>query len=141
MRGRQFIPLTAGSISVLAPKKIIGSTLSVFSGKEASLNRIILLTLDTKKLLANYDMYREIRRVKGFRHVDYRTVQRRMAALEKKGWIVQNGSKRVKPGWDSGLYEITIRSKVALKLHRKSIDEFLQTASEEQLIKLLDALE
>jgi len=77
----------------LARQKNKGTKLKIFSGREESLNRVILLILFSKKVLASYDMYKEIRGIKGFRHVDYRTVSRRMNALEEQGWLVQNGSR------------------------------------------------
>jgi DNA-binding PadR family transcriptional regulator len=124
----------------MARKKTKGTELSVFSGREESLNRVIFLILYSKKLLASYDMYKEIRGMKGFRHIDSRTVYRRMEALEKQGWIRQKGTRPARPGWDSTLYELTLRGKAALKLDGKSIDEFLRKATDEQLLKLIDAL-
>ena len=38
-------------------------------GREAKLNRVIFLILDSKNLLTSYEMHLEIRRIKGFRHV------------------------------------------------------------------------
>jgi hypothetical protein len=58
-----------------------GTPLKVFSGKEASLNRVILLILYSKKLLAKYDVYLEIRSIKGFKHKDSKTVYRRIDIL------------------------------------------------------------
>ncbi len=112
----------------------------MFSGKEATLNRIILLVLFSEKLLAKYDVFLKIKSSKGFRRMDARTVYRRMEALEEAGWIAQKGNRPAKPGWPSELYEITLRGMAALKLDKKSIEEFLQTATDEQLLKLIDAL-
>ena len=39
------------------------------------------------------------------------------------------------------LYGLNLRAKVALKFDKKGIEELLKTASEDQLLKLLDALE
>ena len=44
-----------------------GTELKVFSGREAKLNCIIFMILDSKNLLRSYDMYLEIRRIKGYR--------------------------------------------------------------------------
>jgi len=121
-------------------KKNKGTRLAVFSGREESLNRVIFLILQSKKPLASYDMYKEIKGIKGFRHVGYRTVCRRVQALENGGWIAEKGSRPAQPGWDSKLYEVTLRAVVAIRLDRRSMDEFLQTATDEQLFKLLDAL-
>jgi len=124
----------------MARKKRKGTKLSVFTGREESLNRVIFLILRSKKLLASYDMYKEIRGMKGFKHIDSRTVYRRMEELENQSWISQKGTRPAQPGWDSTLYELTLGGKAALKLDEKSIDDFLRKATDEQLQKLIDAL-
>lgn len=129
-----------GNRKTLARKKRKGTRLKVFSGREASLNRVMLLILYAKKPLASYDIYKEIRGMKGFRHTDSKTVYRRIEALEKQGWIQQKGTRPAQPGWDSTLYELTLRGKAALKLDEKSMDEFLRKATDAQLLKLIDAL-
>lgn len=73
----------------MAGKKGKGTKLKVFSGKEARLNRLILLILNSKKDLAKYDVFLEIRSIKGFKHKDSKTVYRRMEALNQEGWIAQ----------------------------------------------------
>jgi len=118
-----------------------GIRLDVLSGKKAGLNRVIFLILVcSKKLLTKYDVVLEVKRVRAFRHIDAKTVYRRMDALEKQGWIRQKGTRPTKPGWSSELYEITLGGVAALKLDKINIDEFLLSASEEQLRKLIDAL-
>lgn len=111
----------------------------MFSGKEATLNRVILLILYSDKLLAKYDVFLKIRKIKGYRRMDARTVYRRMDALEKEDWIVQNGKRPAKPGWPSELYEITLKGIAALKIDEKSIEDFLNTATDRQLLKFIGA--
>jgi len=123
----------------MARKKRKGTELSVFSGREESLNRVIFLILRSKKLLASYDVYKEIRGMKSFRHIDSRTVYRRMDELENQSWIRQKGTRPAQPGWDSALYELTLRGKAALKLDEKSIDDFLRKATDEQLLRFIDS--
>jgi len=125
----------------MARSKCKGTRLKVFSGREESLNRVIFLILYSKKLLASYDTYKTIRGIKSFRHVDSRTVYRRMEELEKQGWIEEKGTRPAQPGWPSTLYTLTLRGKAALKLDEKSIDEFLREATDEQLRKLIEALD
>jgi DNA-binding PadR family transcriptional regulator len=124
----------------LAHKEDRGTKLEVFSGKQASLNRIILHILYSKKLLAKYDVFLEIRNIKGFKHEDSKTIYRRMEALNKEGWIAQKGTRPAKVQGESILYELTLKGKAALKLDEKSIEEFLQTTTEKQLQKLIDLL-
>jgi len=80
----------------------------------------------------------EIKNIKGWRHIDFKTVYRRMDALERQGWIAQKGTRPALPGWDSTLYELTLRGEAALKLDEKEIEEFLRTATDEQLLKFID---
>jgi DNA-binding PadR family transcriptional regulator len=61
-----------------------------------------------------------------------------MEALEQQGWIAQKGTRLGKRGGDKILYELTLRGKAALRLDEKNIEEFLQTATEEQLLKFID---
>ncbi|MCW4045217.1 MAG: helix-turn-helix transcriptional regulator [Candidatus Bathyarchaeota archaeon] len=121
----------------MAGKKSKGTKLKVFSGKEARLNRLILQILETKKL-AKYDVFLEIRRIKGFKHEDSKTVYRRIDALDKEGWIAKNGARRAKVQGESILYELTPKGKAALRLDKKSIEEFLRTATEKQLLTFID---
>ena len=112
--------------------------LKVFSGKEARLNRVILLILHSKKLLAKYDIFLEVRKIKGFKHEDSKTVYRRIDALDKEGWIVKNGTRPAKVQGESILYELTLRGKAAIKLDEKNIEEFLKTAANDQLKKFIE---
>jgi hypothetical protein len=125
----------------LARKKPTGTPLKIFSGKEATLNRIIFLILCAKNPLASYDIYKEIRNIKGLRHTDSRTVFRRVQALENGGWISEKGTRPAKPGWDSAVHALSLKGQVALSLSKKNINDFLETASDEQLRMLLNALE
>ena len=121
----------------MARKKCKGTPLKVFSGKEARLNRVILLILQSKKPLAKYDVFLEIRKIKGFKHEDSKTIYRRMDALNKECWIRQKGTRSAKVQGESILYGVTLKGKAALKLDEKSMEEFLSTAAEEQLARFL----
>jgi DNA-binding PadR family transcriptional regulator len=123
----------------MAGKKGKGTKLKVFSGKEARLNCVILKVLEKKSPLIAYDVLLQLRAIKGCRHVDSKTVYRRIQALEKQGWIAQTGTRQAQPGWDSTLYELTLRGKAALKLDAKNIEEFLKTATDEQLQTFLNS--
>ena len=122
----------------MARKQCKGTKLEVFSGKEESLNRVMLQILKQKGALIPYDVWLIVKGIKGFRHRDAKTVYRRMEALERQGWITKVGNRPTQPGWPSELYEITLRGKAALKLDEKSIEEFLRTATDEQLLKFID---
>ncbi len=124
----------------MARKKSKGTRLAVFSGKEASLNRVIFLIL-TKQALIPYDVWLSVRATKGFRHTPYRSICRRMQVLQHQGWLIKKGVRQTKPSGVSEFYEVTLRVKAALRLSEKSMDEFLQSATDEQLSKFIQALE
>jgi predicted ArsR family transcriptional regulator len=120
----------------LAPGKCKGKPLKVFSGKAKALNRLILLILlSSKQPLTKYDMALAVRRSK---RTDKNTVYRRMDALHEQDLISAVGERPSKPGWPSELYAINHRGIAVLKLN--CIEEFVLTASYEELRKLNDAL-
>jgi hypothetical protein len=114
--------------------------LEVFSGKEATLNHVIFLIL-LKKALIPYDVWLSVKSTKGFRHKSYKTVCRRIQALHKQGWIKVAGKRATKPSGTSSLFDLTLKAKAALRFSEKSLDDYLQTASDEQLLKFIEALE
>ena len=109
----------------MAGKKCRGTPLKVFSGKEAALNRVILLILNSKKLQTKYDLFLLIRNMKGFRHLASKTVYRRIDALQQGRWITQNGTRPAKVEGDSALYELTLKGKAGLSWMRKVWKNFL----------------
>lgn len=120
----------------MAPNKCKGVPLRIFSGKQKKLNRIILPLL-VKKALAKEDVYHVLRITKGFRGVTSKTICRRMDDLNKGGYIAPSGKR---PGVVQGeciLYKITRKGLGALRMDRKSGDEFLDTASDEALDNFL----
>ena len=61
-----------------------------------------------------------------------------MEALEQQGLIDQKGTRVGKRGGDKTLYALTLRGKASLRADEKSMEVFLQTATEEELLKFLD---
>ncbi len=131
-----FLPKSRGEQKALAPRRGKGVPLKIFSGKQRKLNRVILPLLE-KKALAKEDVFHVLRKTKGFRGVTSKTVCRRMDELNKEGYIAPSGKR---PGAVEGeciLYKTTRKGLGALRMDRKSGDEFLDTASEEELAEFL----
>jgi hypothetical protein len=124
----------------MARKKSNGTELKVFSGREARLNRVIFMILDFKSPLTSYDMYLEIRRIKGFRHVKWRSIDRRIKALYAQGWILKCGTRLAKAHFLSPLYALDIRAQVAFALDRIDLNIFIQVAPESELEIMVDLL-
>ena len=92
----------------------------MFSGKKKGLNRVICQILEWKSPLIAYDIWRQIKAIKGFKHIDSKTAYRRMEALEREGLIAEKGTRLGKRGGDKILYELTLRGKAALRLDEKT---------------------
>ena len=135
-----FPSLTGEGIESLAWNREKGTKLKVFSGKEKRLNHVILLILKEKPLII-YDIWQAVKAIKGFGRKRYKTVSRRVQALEQQGWIAKVGSRPTKPSGTSELYGITLRGKSALSLRENCLDAFLITASDLRLLKLLEAFD
>ncbi|MGD6933325.1 MAG: hypothetical protein ACQCN5_03875 [Candidatus Bathyarchaeia archaeon] len=121
-------------------QKIRANKLKVFSGKEAALNRVIFLML-LKKPLIPYDVWLSVKSIKGFRHTNYKTVCRRVRSLYQQGWITAVGIRATKPSGNGSLFELTLKGKAALRFSEQNIDDYLQTATDMQLLKFIEALE
>ena len=117
-----------------------GTELKVFSGREAKLNCVIFMVLSSKNPLTSYDMYLEIRRIKGFRHVKRQSVDRRMKALCEQGWIVKYGIRPAKAHFLSPLYALSIRAQVALAINKTDLNVFIQVAKETELETIVNVL-
>ncbi len=114
-------------------KRAKGTKLTVFSGREAKLNRVIIKILDSGDSLTSYDIYLRIRRIKGFRHVKWRSIDRRIKALYSQGWIIKCGTRLTKAHFLSPLYALDVRAQVALALDRIDLSIFIQVAPESRL--------
>ncbi len=125
----------------MAGKRGKGTRLKVFSGREASLNFLIFLILyPDEKLLASYDIFKEVRAVKAFRHKGKQNVDRRVKALYKQHWLETQGVRSSRPHFLSPLYKLSVRGRAALELRKKDLNVFLQIAPEDQLQKVIEAL-
>ena len=92
----------------------------MFSDKKQGLNRVILQILRWKSPLIAYDVWRQIKAIKGVKRVDSKTAYRRMEALAQEGLIAEKGTRLGKRGGDKILYELTLRGKAALRLDEKT---------------------
>lgn len=117
-----------------------GPLLSVFKGREAKLNRAILLILFQKGPLVVYDITKEVKKRKGFRFTKYTNINRRVRALVEQGYLESVGSRETQSGSQGTLYQPTMRAKVAFYLNQVSPDQFITEANDEALITELAAL-
>ena len=122
----------------MAQKKNKGTKLKVFSGREAKLNLLIFLILSPEgRVLASYDIYREVHATKGFRRRGKQNVDRRVKTLFDQGWLETEGTRETKPHFISPLYKLSEKARTALEL-RRDLNQFLETAPKDQLKKVAD---
>ena len=102
------------------------------------MNFLIFLILSQEgKLLASYDIYREVHATRGFRRKGKQNVDRRVKALLLQGWLETEGTRETKPHFISPLYKLSEKGRVALELSR-DLNHFLETAPKDQLKKVAD---
>ena len=102
----------------------------MFSDKAGPLNRLVFEILRSKAL-ASYDIYLEVRRVKGFKHRKYQAVDRRLKRLYEEGWLILDGAKKTKPGTEAPIYRLSSNGPTALEMDKVSREWFLSDASDE----------
>ena len=121
----------------MAREKCKGTPLKVFSGKEAKLNRVILLLIK-QGALTKHETFLAVKRVKGFRNKRSGTVGSRMNALSKEAYIAKIGTRPSKVEGECDIYAITRKGKAALRLDNKSGDKFLDSATDKEFDNFLD---
>ncbi len=91
-------------------------------------------------MLTSYETYKEIRSIKGFRHVNRQNVDRRMKALFEQRWLDVVGTKLAKAHFQQPLYKLRDNAEAALELSKKDFNVSLQIASKDELRKLIEVL-
>jgi hypothetical protein len=114
--------------------------LSIFKGREAKLNRVILLILFRNSPLVVYDITKEVKKKRGFRFTKYTNVNRRVRALAQQGYLESAGTRNTQAGSQGTLYQPTMRAKVAFYLTAINPDQFIKEANDQALITELAAL-
>lgn len=121
-------------------KKTSVVKLSVFKGREAKLNRAILLTLFQDSPLVVYDITKQVKKQKGFKSTKYTNVNRRVRALMQQGYIEIVGSRETQSGSLATLYQTTIRAKAAFYTKAVNPDQFIEQATAQTLTTALAAI-
>jgi hypothetical protein len=114
--------------------------LSVFKGREAKLNRVILLILAQESPLSIRQVCKRVRACKGLHHTRYRVVNRRMKSLENEDFIEIVITKKRPQGFVARLCQPTIKTYVALALEAVDFNTIVQTTNEAKLTTLLAAV-
>jgi len=114
--------------------------LSVFKGREAILNWVIFQILALKAPLAIYEICNRIKAKTGLKHVKYTNINRRVRALSDSGYLEEVGTRKTQAGFQANLYKMTSRAYLAIILNELNLDDFVQTATEEQITAVIAAM-
>lgn len=112
------------------PRQKKTSSLSVFKGREAKLNKAIFHTLALEGPQTIYDIHKEVKTQRKLRHTRYATVNKRARALEALGYVKKIGVKKTKAGFEAIIYELTARTYLAILLDSINLDELVTRADE-----------
>ena len=116
------------------------SKLSLFKGREARLNKIILLILGRECCLNIWQVYKRVRETRGFRHTRYHVINRRIRDLEQEGFIEVTMVKETPQGQKVKFYQSTTKTHLAFLLDAINLDQLIQSANSTDTIILLAAL-
>ena len=114
--------------------------LSVFKGREAKLNHAIFQILASKGPMAIYEVSKEVSALRGLKHTKYTNVNRRMRALEQARFLKKVGIRKTRAGFESTLYELTVRGFASTTFSQTDMNEFIENAEDEQVLELLAIL-
>jgi len=112
---------------------------SVFTGRDARLNKAIFWILAQQGSLTIYDIWRKLRAQSDFTYIPYNTVNRRVRALEEHGYVEKSGERETKTGFVAKLYQLTARVYLAALLNRTDLDDFIEKASDDRILCALAA--
>jgi DNA-binding PadR family transcriptional regulator len=114
--------------------------ISVFKGREARLNKAIFWILALQAPLTIYDIWRKLRDQRDFTYIRYHIVNRRVRALEERGYIEKSGERRAKTGFMARLYQMSVRAYLAMLLDKTDLDRFIEEAFEDNILTTLAGL-
>ena len=106
------------------------SSVSVFKGIEAKLNKAIFQILALRGPLTAYEIHKQVKARRKLQHTRYASVNRRVRSLDELGYVKRTGVKRTKAGFEATIYELTIKAYLALLLNSVDLEELLMRLDE-----------
>jgi len=107
-----------------------GSKLSVFKGREASLNRAIFAILAREGPKTIIELQRQLGKQKGLHGTYYASVNKRISCLEKAGYVVHITAQKTQPNSNAVLHDLHAKAYPAIIIHKKSTEELLNKVTE-----------
>jgi DNA-binding Lrp family transcriptional regulator len=114
--------------------------LSVFTGREAKLNKAIFQVLAIEGALTIYEINKKVKTHKSLRYIKYSVINRRVRNLTDKGYIEAISARRTQAGFQAQLYQLTLRAYLAITLSKIDLDRFIEEANEKSIINALTSL-
>jgi DNA-binding PadR family transcriptional regulator len=114
--------------------------ISIFTGREARLNKAIFWILAKQGELTIYDIWQRLRKQRNFSYIRYHIVNRRVRVLEKQGYSEKSGERRTKTGFATALYQLTFRAYLAILLDQIDLDDFVEKAPEASILCVIGAI-
>lgn len=111
--------------------------IAVFKGRDARLNKAIFWILAQQSPLTICDIWRKLRTQRDFAYIPYNTVNRRVRALEKHGFVEEIGRRRTKTGFMAVLYQLTARAYLAILLDKINLDNFIEKAPDASIFNVI----
>jgi hypothetical protein len=119
------------------PRKCETVRLSVFKGREAKLNRAIFEVLIEESPLATWDILRNVCKMWGFKRTKYAVINARIKALEDEAYLKKTGNRDTKQGGKTILYELCAKTKLAIALNARNLDDILDQLDEKSALTIL----
>jgi len=113
--------------------------ISIFTGREARLNKAVFWILAKQSPLTIYDIWQKLRDQKDFAYIHYHIANRRVRALERQDFIQRVGERRTKMGLMAALYQLTARAYLAIVLDKIDLDDFIEKAPDDIVLSVLVA--
>ena len=114
--------------------------LQVFKGREAKLNKAIFTILAHKGPQTIYDVHKQVRTTRGFKHTKYASVNKRVRALEESGYINRIGAKKTIAGFEASIYELYTKAYLATLLDSTDLECMLTRMNENTASAILATL-
>ena len=111
--------------------------LSVFTGREAKLNRAIFKVLAKEGILTVYEICKKVRTHKSLKYTKYSVINRRVRNLVDLEYIETAGERETQAGFKAQQYQLTQRAYLAIAFEALDFNTLIQSADETELTILL----
>ena len=115
--------------------------ISVFKGRKARLNHAIFQTLARKSPQTAWQMFKQVKKLKGLFSLRYWALIRRVRALQKQDYLMKVGETKTMAGSETGLYQLTPRAELAMALDKLDLNRFIREADYHRILCGLEAFQ